>query len=138
METDWKLYRDNAFALLRSRKIIPITGDICKELKVIVLDCLSEALIKGYSKLTVLFNSNGGEWQSGVAIHNSLALASANGINTTGIVLSRANSAAIVILQACTKRIVCPGSMLIMHWGRSTLSHAEQDAIMQGPYDWVI
>ncbi len=127
-----------AIKLLDKRKIIVIDGRMDEDLEDIVLTCLRRALELGYKEISVLFNSGGGNWITGIAIYNAILLLRASGTTVHGIIMASCCSAAAVVFQACTTREIMQGSHMLMHWGRSTLNNTEQASLRRGNTKWVI
>jgi ATP-dependent protease ClpP protease subunit len=138
MNVNWDKYREDALRGVREKGIIPIVNDIKPELAAIVTECVFEALLRNIKCLTVLIDTNGGDIRAGNGIANTLSLASANGIDVTGLVLARASSMGFQILQACKQRVACRGAYLMMHWGQITLQNDDFAAVMRGEEAWVL
>lgn len=132
---NWEKYREDALKLVREKQAIPLMGEICEELEAIVIECLMEANFRDLKKVTLVINSNGGNLSSAHGIANTIRLSKTK---VVGVVLSKAKSAAMMILQACSERIACSGATMLMHWGRTNFLNYELDAIMRGEGDWVI
>ncbi|MBU0650087.1 ATP-dependent Clp protease proteolytic subunit [Patescibacteria group bacterium] len=138
MDVNWGKYRDDALSAVRNRGVIPISDEITTELSTIVSECALEAMLRRIKRLTVLIDSCGGNTNAGIGIANALSLIAANGVEVTGLVLSRAFSSAFMILQSCQTRVACRGACLMMHWGQTRLQNDELNAIMKGEEDWVL
>lgn len=135
LSVNWEKYREDALKSLREKRVVPLTTEICEESEAIALECLLEANLKGFERVTLLINSGGGATQSGFAISNAVRLSK---VRVTGLVLAKAHSSAMVILQGCYERIACHGASMLMHWGKMTFDNFELHAIMQGDGEWVV
>lgn len=105
---------------LIEKRIIPINGKVSQELFYSVEDIMSELLLIGSPDIALIINSSGGDVLFGL---NVFDLVRNYPGKTTGIVIGRAASMAVVILQACDRRICANhGEILIHHISRNTVS----------------
>lgn len=87
-----------------------------------VNDWSSEQLIKGLflleqrnkKPITIIWNSNGGEWDAGIAIFEYIRTMKSK---ITMISYSRCRSMGSIIMQACHKRILSKNSRFMIHYG---------------------
>lgn len=135
---DMKERMADAMKMLEKRKTIIIDGRMDDDVEDIVLACLRKALEHGHKEITVVFNSGGGNWITGIAIYNAILLLRTSGTIVRGVVMASCCSAAAVALQACTTREIMEGSHMLMHWGRSTLNNMEQAELRRGNIKWVV
>lgn len=76
--------------------------------------------------ITLVFNSPGGDTYAGIGLYDMFG---ASRRHIVGIVLGHADSVAIVVLQACNRRLISPSSTLdlvgtTVSIGRSSIEHA--------------
>jgi ATP-dependent protease ClpP protease subunit len=138
MEVNWDKTREDALKLVRDMGVVPICTPIRPELAAIVTECIFEATLRKIKKLTVLIDTNGGDLAAGIGIANTLALAAANGVEITGVVIARAQSAGFIILQACQTRVILRGASIMMHWGQTNLQNDDYAAVMANEEEWVL
>lgn len=77
---------------------------------------LSEAILgfiaDGAPPITIIITGDGGDIDIAMQIHDLLKLYQGE---TTGIVYGWARSAAVIVLQACKKRLITPSSFIQVH-----------------------
>ena len=82
--------------------------------------------------ITVILNSDGGDQDHGMAIHDTLASSSAH---VTIKVTGNASSMGAVILQAADHRVVTPYSTVMFHLGETSTSSPSREAKNSAEYD---
>jgi ATP-dependent Clp protease protease subunit len=94
------------------KNIIVIEGEIC--LKTFEYVAASVAILTGRNnpEITVNIASNGGDVDAGLDIYDLL---STYPNKVTGVVFAGARSMATIILQACSTRLVCRHSGILIH-----------------------
>lgn len=107
---------------------IMLTGEVNAEMYERLL--LGLTLIRtrknGSTDITVELNSEGGCWYSGVAIHDRIKSCS---FPVTIRVSGMAMSMASVILQAADKRLITPGSTVMIHDGSEVLEGSPENVM---------
>jgi len=91
-----------------------------------VNDWSSEQLIKGLKildkidkrKITIIWNSNGGNWDAGMAVYEVIRTLRSK---VTMVCYSRCRSMGSIILQACYKRILAKNCRFMIHYGTESL-----------------
>ena len=101
-------------------------GSLTNTLVQEVNDWSSEQLIKGlfcldsvnHKMITILWNSDGGEWDAGMSIYEFIRTMKSP---VKMICYSRCRSMGSVILQACKKRILTENCRFMIHYGREAI-----------------
>lgn len=88
-----------------------LANDICKQL--VYLNSLNDKL-----PIWLFIRSNGGSLKDALDIYDNIRFSRAPVI---GLVIGYCHSAAILILQACTKRYSFPNSYFLLHMGHTDL-----------------
>lgn len=90
------------------------------------------ALQSTTTPITILLNSDGGDQDHGMAIHDTIASSSAH---VTIRVTGNAASMGAVILQAADHRVVTPYSTVMFHIGETSTSAPSKEAKNSAEYD---
>ncbi len=128
---NWSDYASLADRLYKQSGFIYVGAEFCWELQDIFLSLVARTLSDD-KEIKILINSSGGSSMSCMAMRNSLLLARMREKKSVGVVLSRAYSAAFLLLQSCDTRLAMEGSTLLMHHGSSQLDNNELAAINRG------
>jgi len=109
---------------LRKRRIVRIMDDIDKaSAECAVEDILILATEHDYchgrkpdkSPIQVIVSSGGGDWFAGMAIIRAINMAKRRGYEVRGQVYGHAQSMGALIIEACTKRTMSSGDILMIH-----------------------
>ncbi|MDO8557554.1 MAG: ATP-dependent Clp protease proteolytic subunit [Candidatus Jorgensenbacteria bacterium] len=116
----WKYdHLDDLQLGLLERGIIDIGGEINSETGAYVRDALLRLIKKGSPDITVFITSAGGSVSVALSIYDALTLYKGK---KTGIVMGFARSMAVIILQACDKRLAARHSEILIHH----ISHSKE------------
>lgn len=102
---------DHQLALL-NQNIINIVGEIDNDTAMEVLESIIQSIAKGSPALKIIITSEGGSLEAGLQIYDIIRQYPGK---TTGIVWGYACSSALIILQACNKRLATQSSYIRMH-----------------------
>ena len=108
------------FALL-SRGIIDLRGPITEETFDYVRDCFTALVAQDCPSITVWITSDGGGINAGLSIYDILR--NYEGY-VTGLVIGKARSIALLILQACDERQAHANATVFLHDPIYTVGHA--------------
>lgn len=105
-----------------------LTGEVNESMyETLVLGLtLIKARKNGSTDVVVELNSHGGCWYSGIAIHDRIK---ACNFPVTVRVAGAAMSMASVILQAADKRLITPGSTVMVHDGSEVLEGSPENVM---------
>ena len=108
--------------------IIPIIGEVNTDMAEVVVECIDLALKRGFKTITFHIDTNGG-WNDScnaiIAKMNSLPH-----IDFTGLVMGKARSNGLRLLQHCTNRLAFRSSTIQFHWGSLEMKNGDLAAIM--------
>jgi len=99
-------------ALLLKKGIIQIYGEVDEAMAGYIRECLPILAINDNPSINIWFTSQGGSVIHGLDIYDMLHSYPGQ---TTGLVINHAQSMAVIILQACAKRLANPNSQLLVH-----------------------
>ena len=107
------------FALL-SRGIIDLRGTVTEDTFEYVRDCMTALVANDSPEITVWITSDGGSIDAGLNIYDMLRNYPGY---VTGLVIGKARSIALVILQACDERQAHTNSTVFLHNPVYTVGH---------------
>lgn len=97
---------------LLDQNIIAIGGDIDSDMALYVREALLRLIGRGSPEIKIFITSGGGSLDASLGIYDGLRTYSGK---TTGIVYGYAHSIAVIILQACKKRVGMRHSLFLIH-----------------------
>ncbi len=111
-----------------SRTII-LTGEVDEDMyeRLLLGLTLIKARFEDPEDLTIELNSEGGDWYHGIAIYDRLK---ACGIPVTVRASGMAMSMGSIILQAGDKRLITPGSTVMVHDGADAVEGKPSDVLI--------
>jgi ATP-dependent protease ClpP protease subunit len=101
--------------LLRDLRIICLTGDIDDVTATEFIQDMTLLTSKSKKPITIIFASNGGEVDSGLACVRAIKGAQSKKIKVIGTVYGHCMSMAFLVLQCCDTRIMGTGDILMAH-----------------------
>ena len=113
-ESREKLEKDQILSDLLRKRVVYIDGSICGDMARDVGLAITWLNEKSPTvPITIYIDSSGGETVAGLHIYDAIRSSRAP---TAGIVYRRANSAASIILQGCTKRQIMRNAGVLIHY----------------------
>lgn len=116
--------------------VIPIQGPITGDTSSVILPLLEDAACNGLAEVTFHITSYGGDLDAIAAIQDTCLVLN---LNTIGIAVGYASSAAAMLLMSCDHRSATPTSFIMMHWGHLSMGNVDLATIQhrQSPNEYI-
>ncbi len=108
--------RKELWAGVSPKRTIPVVGKIDNELYVVIRDLLWKMAAESPAPITLIFDSGGGEGFSAFQLGDVIKMIP----NETIAIILDARSAAGILTQFCTKRLITASGRIFIHSGQPT------------------